>query len=208
MPPVEDPAGAVAPGPGPAAPHHRLDLVPPVGTRLVGRARRASEMAAMCTPFVAILALWTSMSQLEHARREARTRPIGDILAQSTQITMWMAGYPEIARFFQRDLFAGGPRTAEDDRALLASLAGADPAVRRRVQTVCEVLADFFETTYTDRDSFDPDEWRAWWGYLQDVYRESPVLRRYLDERARWYTVDDALERPIARAEDGAAVMR
>jgi hypothetical protein len=193
--PVEETAATAGVEPR-RVPHHDLT---PVGTRLTSRARQISESASRLTPFIAILALWTSMGQLDHARRQARTKPIGDLLAQSTQITMWMAQYPEVAAYFQRDIF-GAPRNEADDRALMASLAQADPAVRRRVQTVCEVFADFFETTYTDRDSFDPDDWRAWWGYLQDIYRESPVLRHFLDERGRWYTVDDALERPLARS--------
>jgi hypothetical protein len=61
------------------------------------------------------------------------------------------------------------------------------------VQSVCEVIADFFETTYTGRAAFDPHDWAAWWSYMQDVYDESPVLRAYLDRRRRWYAVDEAL---------------
>src|SRR5690349_12585411 len=73
----------------------------PVGTSLLRQGRRLCEGASLLTPFVAILALWTSVNQLGEARRSARVKPIGDIIAQSTEITMWMANYPEVAPYFQ-----------------------------------------------------------------------------------------------------------
>jgi hypothetical protein len=94
----------------------------PIGTNLFRRGRKVCEGASLLTPFVAILALWTSVNQLGEARRSAKVKPIGDIIAQSTAITMWMANYPEVAPYFQADVF-GGPRTAATDEDLLRALA-------------------------------------------------------------------------------------
>lgn len=174
----------------------------PLGSRWLSRGRRVCEGASLLTPFVAIAALWTSIHQLGEARRSAKVKPIGDIIAQSTSITMWMASYPEVAPYFQADVFGPG-RTAEDDRKLLEGLARAEPGTRRRVQSVCEVIADFFETTYTGRASFDPDDWAARWAYMRDVHDESPVLRAYFARRDRWYTVDEALRPARASVEAG-----
>lgn len=171
----------------------------PIGSRFVHELRRLMGGAALFSPVVALVAVMISFSQLHQARQTARQKPISDVLEQSAQVTMWMADYPEVAAFFEADVF--GRERVPSEREVLERLARTDPSTRRRVQVVCEVMADFFQSAYDQREFFESEEWSAWWTYIGDVYRESAVLKAYFSRRDHWYDVDEALDQQIALTE-------
>ncbi len=154
--------------------------------------------APLLATCIAVAALGVSVLQFDQYRRAVRDQSISDVLNRSTQILMWASSDPEAFSYFEKDIFASGGRRGLDD------LKRADRMTRVRVQLICETLADFFESTYDQRASFEADDWQGWCSYMAQLYDESPALQEFLRRRADWYEVDEALAelsvRRIARS--------
>jgi len=158
--------------------------------RAVRKGKQLSGLAPLVATVIALAALMTSLAQLRQSRQTLKEQSIADVMHQSSQILMWAAEDPEAYAYFERDIFS---REGRDQRTL-EDLARADRKTRMRVQVACETIADFFEATYDQRQSFSPHDWYGWWTYMLDVYDESPVLREYFRRRGPWYDIGPALE--------------
>ena len=52
----------------------------------------------------------------------------------------------------------------------------------------CEIIADFFEFILIEEDALDHNLIEPWEFYMQKIYKNSPVFRKYIEENEEQYT--------------------
>jgi hypothetical protein len=134
-------------------------------------------------------------SRFQHAQT---ARQVEDV----NKITLLLAEHPEIGIYFERSLADDPLETPADrDRRLIESFNTANKDVRLRVHLACEMIADFMDSAFLQRDSLSPDDWNRWWNYFMDSFDENPLLRNHLKSRADWYRVAEVLPNRAERAQ-------
>ncbi len=53
--------------------------------------------------------------------------------------------------------------------------------------TAAEMLVDFMDGVIVNERYMEDYPWEAWESYFRDLYRSSPILREYWEERSYWY---------------------
>jgi len=152
--------------------------------------------------------------QKEHAHliESFHDRQTASAVEQMNRHTEFLSRHPKILGYFERSPFEESPISPEKrDQMLLERFKNATPEERNLVLIGCEMLADFMESLYTQKNSiatikgdwqvgsWREGEWNLWWNYCQDAYDETPCLRKYFEFRDDWYSVDDVLRDPELR---------
>lgn len=64
----------------------------------------------------------------------------------------------------------------------------ADSVMRAKLETVSEIVFDFYELIVDEKEFMSPGLYTSWEHYLKDLYSRSPTLRSHLDVNSKWYS--------------------
>jgi len=58
----------------------------------------------------------------------------------------------------------------------------------QKLLAICEYLADFFEFVLIENKSLDNRIFESWKDYMNEIYVNSPIFRKYLEKYEKNYT--------------------
>lgn len=132
---------------------------------------------------------------------ESQKSHVGFVVATLYQLgqdsNKFFADHPSIRKYF----YAEDRPKGMTDEQLLAMLDEECPETRSLVSTAAEIMADFADIAFTQKEFLPSEDWDGWWQYFCDAYDESPVLQRHYENRKLWYQTYSPLKDTSRRKE-------
>ncbi|HEV3138371.1 MAG TPA: hypothetical protein VGZ26_10715 [Pirellulales bacterium] len=109
--------------------------------------------------------------------------------------TRFLQDHPNLYDYFKRRPASKLTAKEHSDR-VKARFETASAKEQALVLIGVELLADFMDTAYAQRETLRPEtgEWNTWWNYFVDCYDENPILRDFLSTNPDEYTVAEMLK--------------
>jgi hypothetical protein len=196
-------AGASAPptastGGKPAEPAASAALPAPPA-RTPARRWSPDTWAAILTSVSTFAALVVAMLLGLHAMRTAEEslRSSAEFTRQSNLLAIYNLNQ-ESMKFFEANpalvpYFDKTYRAGKTDQEVLESVPKLPQNQKILLELACEKIADFMQVVFLQRDVLPAQDWDNWWSSICDQYDEGPLLRDYLQRRAKWYAYGTAL---------------
>ncbi len=64
---------------------------------------------------------------------------------------------------------------------------------KQEVYTACELASCWFEFVFLEKGNYRKGIWEKWLNAVSSIYRSSPILRIYLEQKKDWYS-DEMIE--------------
>lgn len=123
-----------------------------------------SALLALATLFI----LWR---QLKDLNASVQGSTYQNIINQMLEIDRFFIANPKLKPYFY------------DGK----DLGGADESERARAASVAEMLLDFFDNVYHQRELISEERYRAYYTYMTTLCGRSKVLQAQLDDSRDWY---------------------
>ena len=145
----------------------------------------ASATSDWVTAAIAILAagialyqLWQINKQSRLAANASKSQSYGQVTQQMSLLTEVFFQHPDWLAYF----YEGDDPEHEHGSPLPADL-------RRRLELVCEAIADFADGLVEQRRTVPEADmdWSTWDAYMRFMHQSSPFLRRYLRDNTDFY---------------------
>lgn len=144
-------------------------------------------IGALIVSTIGFAALIYQIRQLE---RSIRGNVNESLYNQNLEFMRIIANNPDLRPYFyeNRDITAENPKYSQ-------------------VMSVAEILASFLELIALQKSDIPKHVWVHWSNYIQDMYKNSPVLRQHFRENKSWYSRDILvlLEANLVSDRDGSA---
>jgi len=114
-------------------------------------------------------------SQMSLLRESTKSQIYQNSRATLHDLTKYFMDYPEYRPYF----YDGKPISKQE------------PDDFRQLYTMAEMFVDGMDELVQNME-YAPDatDWEAWKRYFWDVYHNSPIVQKYLEDHSDWYTKD------------------
>ncbi len=122
--------------------------------------------------------------QLRAARKARQIATYEDLYSRMHDIHKVFLEYPELRKYFYE-----GKHNKHEDAATI-----------QRLQTIAEMMTDFFQQIHLQIESMPPSTAQGWKNYINTIVDNSPVSNTFLHKHQNWYP-SNFVKRAEANAE-------
>ena len=130
----------------------------------------AQTIAAIGTLALALIGFPLIIYQIRQLERAVQGDTQEKMFSRCHDISQLMLQYPEV-----RPYILDGAQVPQDDQ------------IKAKVIAFVEILGDFLELLYFQRQNMTDEVWQSWDSYIHDVYKRCPELAAYYGKNAAWY---------------------
>ena len=135
-------------------------------------AASVSAIGTWVASIVVIVSVFILRAQLRDARRLMRSASAQRAYAVWVGVDQFFVQHSDLRPFFY------------EAKSLEVPI---DETLRRRVEAAAEMMSDCMANVFHQLPHFNREEAEAYGNFLKERYRTQPVLKRFVDETARWY---------------------